>query len=221
VIILLFGPPGSGKGTQAAFLARRLGIPAISTGEMLRRECQEGTPLGKDVAHILQTGGLVPDDAVQQVLAHRFEDPDIRNGLLLDGYPRTVEQARFLDALLSRKKLGIPCIVYLDVPLDILVSRIMSRRQCPDCGSIYSTQQFAAGWDETCSNDGKPLTRRSDDRPDVIAQRMKAYESQTAPIIEHYSAGDFHRIDAGKSPDEVSAAIADVFEGEIVYTKQF
>lgn len=221
MIILLFGPPGSGKGTQAAFLARRLGIPAISTGEMLRRECQEGTPLGKEVEHLLATGSLVPDESVKQVLAHRFEHPDIRNGLLLDGYPRTVEQAKFLDQLLTRKKLGIPCIVYLDVPLGILVSRIMSRRQCPECSAIYSTHQFADGWDELCPKDGAQTVRRSDDCEEVIAQRMKAYESQTAPIIEHYSAGDFHRIDAGQSPEQVSEAIGKVFEAEIAYIRNF
>jgi adenylate kinase len=221
LIILLFGPPGSGKGTQAAFLARRVGIPAISTGEMLRRECQEETPLGKQVEHILASGGLVPDAAVNDVLAHRFEDPDIGNGLLLDGYPRTVEQASFLDGLLARKKLGIPCIVYLDVGLDVLVARIMSRRQCPKCGAIYSTQQFGESWDETCPKDGTPTERRSDDCPEVIAQRMKAYEGQTAPIIEHYSAGDFHRIDASQNPEQVSEAIGKVFEAEIAYIKNF
>ena len=138
MIVLLFGPPGCGKGTQAALIAQRFHIPAISTGEMFRAECKAGTELGLLACSILKSGGLVGDVIVDQIVARRIRQPDCADGFLLDGYPRTLEQARFLDSQIRELGLPKPIAIHLDVPARVLVSRITARRQCGRCGRIYN-----------------------------------------------------------------------------------
>src|SRR6266545_351603 len=138
MVILIFGPPGCGKGTQATCIASRMGIPTVSTGEMFRAECKAGTELGKLACSILSSGGLVGDDIVNRMLAARIERPDCSGGFLLDGYPRTLAQARYLDDLMSDRGLPKPLIIQLDVPPEAVVARITARRQCPRCSRIYN-----------------------------------------------------------------------------------
>src|SRR5580692_5806100 len=138
LVFLLFGPPGSGKGTQAGRISNWLGIPAISTGDMLREEIKAGSALGNAAKSIMASGGLVGDDLVNKMLAHRVSAPDSAHGFLLDGYPRTVEQAEYLDGLLNERHLPSPIVLHLDVPMDALVGRLTSRRQCPKCKRIYN-----------------------------------------------------------------------------------
>lgn len=203
MIVLLFGPPGSGKGTQAAFIAKRFNIPAISTGEVLRGECKAGTELGQAASAILASGGLVGDDLVNPMVANRIGQPDCAKGFLLDGYPRTVPQAQFLSGLLAERRLAKPLAIFLDVPAEVLVARISSRRQCPACSRIYNVLSQPPKVEGICDADGAALIQRSDDNQQVVAQRLKAYERQTGPVIEYYSSQGAHRLDGNRPMDQI------------------
>ena len=212
MVILLFGPPGCGKGTQASSISRLLGIPAISTGEMFRAERAAGTALGNRVSEILAQGGLVGDEIVNDVVASRLSNADCRGGFLLDGYPRTIAQAEYLDELLKKLACPVPAILHLDVPDAALVSRLTSRRQCPACGRIYNLLHQPPRQEGICDNDGKPLVHRVDDNEGVIRMRLDAYHEQTGPLLKHYSSRNFHRIEGDRSPQEVFQAIEAVLE---------
>lgn len=210
MVILLFGPPGCGKGTQAAFISRLLGIPAISTGEMFRAEREAGTPLGKKVSQILSEGGLVGDDIVNEVVSSRLSRPDCHIGFLLDGYPRTVPQAAFLDGLLKNGSWAAPTILHLDVPDPILVDRMTSRRQCPACGRIYNLLHQPPRREGVCDMDGTALVGREDDTESVIRARLQAYHELTGPVLDYYANRNFHRIDGNRSPEEIHRLIEQV-----------
>lgn len=209
-IILLFGPPGCGKGTQAAILARHHGIPAISTGDILRCECQAGTALGRRASSIVARGGLVGDEIVNPMVAKRIGGRDCDAGFILDGFPRTLRQARFLDRLLRRRGLPAPLIIHLAVQPDVLVRRISMRRQCPRCSRIYNLLSHAPTDPETCDDDGTALIRRPDDNEVIVRERLRAYEQLTRPIIAHYRRANYCRIDGSRSPEEVQHEIARV-----------
>lgn len=202
-MILLFGPPGSGKGTQSPLITRLLNIPAISTGEMLRAEVEEGTPLGHEVQSILAAGSLVSDNLVNQIVVNRVTQPDCKGGFLLDGYPRTVSQAKFLDNKLAELGFPAPTVFHLATPKSVLIERISSRRQCPSCGRIYNLLFKPPQKPGVCDHDGSKLMRRSDDSVEVVSARLEAYERQTAPIMVHYAGGDYHSIPANRPPDEI------------------
>ena len=203
MVILLFGPPGCGKGTQASSISRLLGIPAISTGEMFRAERAAGTALGNKVSEILAQGGLVGDEIVNEVVASRLSNLDCRGGFLLDGYPRTIPQAQYLEGLLNKLGCPAPTILHLDVPDAALVSRLTSRRQCPACGRIYNLLHQPPRQEGICDNDGKPLVHRVDDNEEVVQMRLKAYHEQTGPLLQYYSTRDFHRIDGDRPLQQV------------------
>jgi adenylate kinase len=204
LVILLFGPPGSGKGTQARLIAERCGIPAISTGDMFRAELQAGTPLGLAAKSIMAGGGLVSDDIVNGMVTNRISQPDCQNGFLLDGYPRTVPQAIFLDNLLKQKGFPPAKVIHLDVPASVLVPRITARRQCPACKAIYNLLHQPPAQDEVCDRDGAKLIQREDDREEVVIERLKAYETSTGPVVGHYASfGRYHRIDGTPTPAEI------------------
>jgi adenylate kinase len=207
LIILLFGPPGCGKGTQASFIASRFRIPAISTGEMFRSECKAGTKLGKLACSILSAGRLVPDEIVNQMLSLRITQSDCRHGFLLDGYPRTLPQAKFLSGLLESRDAGTPLVIHLDVPAEALVTRLSARRQCPTCLHIYNVRSQPPRQPGICDTDGAPLICREDDREDVIRQRLQAYEELTGPVLHYYSNASCYRIDGTKAPANVSRDI--------------
>ncbi len=203
MIILLFGPPGCGKGTQGAIITKALGIPAISTGEIFRAELKAGTPLGNAAKEIMASGGLVGDDIVNAMVSGRLRQPDCRNGFLLDGYPRTIAQAKFLDGLLAELGYPEPEIIYLAVPDDVLVARLTSRRQCPTCGRIYNLLSQPPQREGLCDADGTALIQRDDDKEDVIRARLRAYGEQTGPLIDFYSKRRFHSIDGNRRPSEI------------------
>jgi adenylate kinase len=215
MVILLFGPPGCGKGTQAAFICRLLGIPAISTGEMFRAECQAGTPLGKKVCEILSGGGLVGDEIVNDMIVRRLACADCRNGFLLDGYPRTVPQAAFLDGSIQDGGFSTLTVIHMDVPNPILVGRLTSRRQCPACSRIYNLLHQPPRRDGVCDFDGTALIRREDDTEEVILARLKAYRESTGPLLEYYSRRSFHRIDGNRTPDQIHRDIERTLESAL------
>jgi adenylate kinase len=203
VILLLFGPPGCGKGTQAAFLAERFHIPAISTGEMFRAECKAGTELGKAACSIISKGGLVGDDVVNEIVASRTARPDCAGGFLLDGYPRTVPQAIWFSEMVRRRRLPEPVVIHLDVADEALVMRLTARRQCPECKRIYNLISLPPVRPGFCDLDGAALVTRDDDQADVIRQRLRAYDEVTGPILKWYGARLVHRVDGSMAPPDV------------------
>ncbi len=210
VILLLFGPPGCGKGTQAAYLAERFHIPAISTGEMIRAECKAGSELGKAACSIVSKGGLISDELVNGVVASRTARPDCANGFLLDGYPRTVPQAIWFSNLLRERGLPEPVVMHLDVADEALVTRLMARRQCPVCKQIYNLISLPPRSPVFCDLDLSPLVTRDDDRDDVIRQRLRAYDELTGPILKWYGPRLVHGIDGSLPREEVRHAVEQI-----------
>jgi adenylate kinase len=207
VILLLFGPPGCGKGTQAAYLAERFHIPAISTGEMFRAECKAGTEMGKVACSMISSGGFVSDEVVNSVVAHRTTHPDCAGGFLLDGYPRTVAQAVWFGELVQRRRLAEPVVIHLDVADEALVARLTARRQCPSCLRIYNAISMAPRSPGVCDYDGTQLMTRADDREGVIRQRLRTYHELTGPILHWYGPSVVHGIDGSLPASQVRGAI--------------
>jgi adenylate kinase len=207
VIVLLFGPPGCGKGTQAAYLAERFHIPAISTGEIFRAECKAGTELGQKASKIMAAGGLVGDDIVNAMVAARIAQPDCAGGFLLDGYPRTVPQAEQLAAVLRERKLPEPVVIHMEVAEDALVARLTARRQCPKCLRIYNVLSQPPRQSGVCDDDGEKLLTRGDDQEAVIRQRLAAYHKLTGPVLGWYGPAAVKTVNAGLPPKEVTQAI--------------
>lgn len=206
-ILLLLGPPGCGKGTQAERLAAHCRIPAISTGEMIRAEIKAGSELGRIAAGVTITGGLLSDELVNKIVRSRLSQPDCASGFMLDGYPRTVEQARFLASLLQELELPQPAVVHIDVPSELLIARTCNRRYCAQCGAIYnlaSQPPKEAGLCDTCHLE---LQQRADDCEDTVKNRLVSYERSTAPLIEFYKSGWYVRIDGTSTPNTVFNSI--------------
>jgi adenylate kinase len=212
VIVLLFGPPGCGKGTQSRYIVEHLHIPAISTGEMLRAACQSGSPMGRAVVAILAKGGLVGDDIVNQIVVERLSQPDCANGFLLDGYPRTLAQGIFLTEFFQQRGLPEPRVVHLDVPSCVLVERLCSRRQCPKCCRIYNVKTQPPKVEGLCDDDGEALITRKDDREETVLERFRTYDQLTGPLIEFYQGGDYHRIDGTRMPDQIWVDIRELLQ---------
>ncbi len=212
MVLLLFGPPGSGKGTQSRLITNWLGIPAISTGDMLRAEIQAGTPLGESARSIMASGGLVGDDLVNKMLAHRVSQPDCKAGFLLVGYPRTVDQAEFLDRFVEEQGLPKPIILHLDVPADALAGRMTSRRQCPKCRKIYNLLHQPPKKPGKCDDDGTALITRKDDQEDVVLERIRTYDELTRPVLVHYQDRNYHQIRGDRSPGYIFEAITGILD---------
>ncbi len=207
--ILLLGAPGVGKGTQAKELMARWGIPQISTGDLLRDNRDHGTALGLEAKQIMAQGKLVPDELVNQMVAERLKLPDTFDGYILDGYPRTLGQAHWLDGHIGTVPRALPVIaISIRVSYTQLLRRITGRRNCPVCGSIYNIYLQPPKVDELCDLDGTPLARRSDDTEEVLEERMRTYGLLTAPVVEHYRAlGRFEEVDGEQPVNEVAAGV--------------
>jgi adenylate kinase len=207
--ILLLGAPGVGKGTQAKELVAKWGIPQISTGDLLRYHRDHGTPLGLKAKEIMAQGHLVPDDLVNEMVAERLRQPDTKSGYILDGYPRTLGQADWLDRQVGADPKALPVIaVSIQVGYNVLLRRITGRRNCPVCGTIYNIYLHPPKVEEKCDLDGASLERRSDDTEEVFRERMRTYESQTAPVVEHYRAlGRFEEVNGDQPVDIVAAGV--------------
>jgi len=207
--ILLIGPPGAGKGTQAKNVMATWQIPQVSTGDLLRANVSAGTALGVQAKAIMGRGELVSDDLVNRMVAERLKEPDCVRGYILDGFPRTIGQAEWLDRHLAERSGGLPVVaVRLKVDYTHLVRRITGRRNCPTCGSIYNVYLHPPKDDERCDLDGTPLVRRSDDTEEVFTERLRTYEAQTAPVAAHYRAQNrLEDLDGDQPVDAVTAGI--------------
>jgi adenylate kinase len=185
--ILLLGAPGVGKGTQAKELVQHWGIPQISTGDILRANVSQGTPLGKTAKEIMHRGELVPDSLVNEMVAVRLQQPDTVKGYILDGFPRTLAQAHWLDGRLATQTEALPLVaVSIQVDYNQLLRRISGRRNCPVCQTIYNIYTKPPQRAGFCDVEGAALIQRADDTEKAFAERMRAYAAQTAPVIEHY-----------------------------------
>ncbi len=216
--IVLFGPPGSGKGTQAKLLRDCLQVPHISTGDMLRERVRSGAENGSPVAAKLQSGALVRDELVNRLVAERISQPDAAQGFILDGYPRTIAQAEYLGGLLEPRGLQ-QVVVYLSVNYNIIIVRLCARRQCPVCGTLYNMVSQAPKVDEVCDLDGHALMIREDDREDVIRDRLAAYDEQSMPVLDYFrSAG--HQVQEVTAddlpPEEIARKICGILENNAV-----
>lgn len=208
VRLILLGPPGAGKGTQAARLAEELGVPHISTGAILRQAVFEKTPLGVKAQEIMDAGQLVSDDIMFEIIRERLSQPDSRKGYILDGYPRTLAQAEALDRLMSEEKDAPPVtVVNVDLSPEELVRRIAGRRSCSNCGAIYNVHFKPPRREDVCDNCGGALTQRSDDREETVRERIATYERQTRPVLDFYAAR-VTRVDGRGSPDAIFEKIA-------------
>jgi adenylate kinase len=183
--LILFGSPGSGKGTQSKFLMERLGIPQISTGDMLREHIQTGDEIGVTVRDLMRAGSLVSDELVNRLVEERLREPDTNRGFILDGYPRTLKQADAMSALLERLGIG-QLVIHLVVDYTVIIARISGRRQCPACGTLYNATSKPPQVAGVCDFDGTALVIREDDRESVVRERLEAYEHKTRPLLDHF-----------------------------------
>jgi len=209
--IILIGPPGAGKGTQAKRMIVRLGVPQISTGDMFRAAVKEGTPMGLKAKEYMDKGGLVPDEVVIGVVGERLKKDDCVKGYVLDGFPRTLEQARALDELLEKSGSKLDHVVVIDVPDDFLVSRLTGRLTCRDsaCGNMHHMVTYKPKVEGKCDKCGGELYIRDDDKEATIRQRLTNYHNQTSPLIEYYTKkGIVRKVDGTGSMEDVEKAIA-------------
>ena len=216
--IILLGAPGAGKGTQAKRIVERYGIPQISTGDILRDNRERGSELGKKAAPIMAAGSLVPDDLVLAMVADRLQQPDCQRGFILDGFPRTVAQAEWLDGFLaSRTFLGRklpPVVISIEVEYNQLLQRLTGRRSCPVEGKIYNIYSHPPKQNGVCDFCGSHLVQREDDRAEVISERLKSYEKKTLPLVDYYrKQGRLHVLNGDLPAEKVTAEVFAVIEG--------
>jgi adenylate kinase len=186
MILILLGPPGAGKGTQAKLLAAELKVPHVSTGDMFRDHKARGTPLGKKVQAIMDAGGLVTDDVTNEMVKERLSRPDVAKGCILDGYPRTAAQAQYLDLLLHSMGRSIGRCLSYEVADEVLVERMSGRRSCPKCGAVYHVSQNPPKRDGFCDRDDAGLVQRDDDKPETVRKRLQEYGAKTEPLRRFY-----------------------------------
>lgn len=214
--LVLFGPPGSGKGTQSRILVERLRIPQISTGDMLRDHIREGDAIGHEVEFEMKAGHLVSDDLVNQLVEERLRQPDTDRGFILDGYPRTRAQGQALVELLERNGAEL-VVIHLAVDYNEVIARISGRRQCPQCGTLYNLLSRPPQIPGICDLDGARLIVREDDREEVVRERLDEYDRRTSPLIEFFRrrSGRVYEVNAtGVSPAAVSDEICRLLEGD-------
>jgi len=209
--LILLGAPGSGKGTQAARLKEAAGVPAISTGDILRANVAAGTELGKKAKVYMEAGELVPDDLIISIAIQRIEEEDCNNGFMLDGFPRTEEQAEALDANLIRLGIKIDAAVNMDVPEEVLVTRLAGRRVCKDCGATYHIVGMPSKKEGICDVCGGELYQRSDDNEETVRNRIAVYQRQTKTLIDYYmEKGIYSVVDGTKPLDVVTKEIIEI-----------
>jgi adenylate kinase len=205
--IILFGPPGAGKGTQAEIIAERMNIPTLSTGAMLRDAMKAGSPMGLAAKSAIEAGSLVSDEVVIGIVKDRINESDCANGFILDGFPRTIQQAEALDAMGTK----IDLVLDIEVPDEAIVERMSGRRLCSACGATYHVKFNPSADGDNCDKCGAPLTLRKDDKPEVVQHRLGVYHAETEPLVVYYKGKDLLvTVDGQQTPAEVTAEIMKV-----------
>jgi adenylate kinase len=207
--VVLLGPPGSGKGTQASALQEKWGLAHISSGDLLRAHVREGSELGRRAKPFMDRGDLVPDELILDMMAERMAQPDAAAGFALDGFPRTVAQAEALDRRLADLGQSLEAVVYLSVPEAELLRRLSGRRVCPECNAIYHVDTMAPKEEGVCDRCGMALIQREDEREEVVRNRLRVYAQQTAPLLAYYRGrGLLHEVSGTIGVENVMAQIA-------------
>lgn len=211
--IVLLGPPGSGKGVQGDLIKNRLGIPRISTGDMFREAIQKQTPEGKEVQQYMDAGQLVPDDVVIRVVRARLNESDCKNGFILDGFPRTIPQAEALDKFFLQMKSKLNFVLSLEVPIEVIVGRLTSRRVCASCGKVYNMQTSPPPMNNVCPACAGSIIQRDDDKEATIRKRLEVYDRQTTPLKAFYRRqGNFFEISGTGTVESIHQSIVKVLE---------
>lgn len=209
--LVLLGPPGAGKGTQAARIVEKYGIPQISTGDIFRKNIKEGTPLGLEAKAYMDKGELVPDELVIKIATARLLEDDCKNGFMLDGFPRTVHQAEELDKFLASHGKKIDKVLDIDVPKEELLERLTGRRVCKTCGAGFHIKNMVPKKEGLCDKCGGELYQRSDDTASTVENRIEVYNKQTKPLVEYYkNSGKIEHIDGTIGLEEVFKAIVTI-----------
>ncbi len=213
--IILFGPPGAGKGTQAKFIVEKYGVPQISTGDILRAAVRNNTPLGVKAKQIMDAGALVSDDIVLGIIEERLTQEDCRSGFVLDGFPRTIPQAEALGPILKLIDKSIDYVISLEVNNDVIVSRLSGRRSCMVCGAGYHITNDAPKVENICDKCNASLVQRDDDRESTVLNRLLVYDSQTAPLKDYYRGlGVLFSVDGTSEIKQIQASIESILSGE-------
>lgn len=211
--IVLLGPPGAGKGTQAQIVSKTLGLAHISSGDIFRENLKKQTELGKLAQTYMDRGALVPDDVTIAMIKERLSRPDCNNGALLDGFPRTPAQAKALDEMLGENDQKISCVPYINVPADVLIERLTGRWTCPTCGYVYHEKFNPPVKAGICDKDQSELYQRADDKAETVKKRIEVYGEQTAPLIDYYQKnGILKEIDGTQAIEVVTSQLLEAIE---------
>ena len=211
--IVLLGPPGAGKGTQAKSISNRYSIPHISTGDMFRKAIKDETDLGKEAKSYMDRGELVPDEVTVGIVKERISEDDAKKGFLLDGFPRTIDQAESLNQIMSELDREIDAVINIEVPEEELMNRLTGRRICEKCGTTYHLVFNPPKVDGICDIDGGKLYQREDDNPETVSNRLSVNVKQSKPILEYYNnKGVLKNIDGSKDIDEVTNDVIDILD---------
>jgi adenylate kinase len=206
--IVLLGPPGSGKGTQARLLQNHYGVPQISTGDIFRKAISEKTPLGVEAEKYVSRGALVPDDLTIGLVRERLRQKDTAKGFILDGFPRTIPQAKGVEEIFKELSWELDAVVYIDVPQGVLLKRLVLRQTCPSCGMVYHLEHRPPAYESKCDECGGPLETREDDNEGTFEKRLAVYFSQTSPVVDYYRLKSrLVKIDGSGSAEEVFESI--------------
>ncbi|MGB2600239.1 MAG: adenylate kinase [Candidatus Omnitrophota bacterium] len=213
--LVLLGPPGAGKGTQAALLIKAYDLLHVSTGDMLREAIKEGTETGKEAESYMNKGELVPDEIVTKAVIDRINKPDAAGGVILDGYPRTKVQAESLDESMKKEEKSLDLVLYFKTSEDVAVQRLSGRRVCPECGKNYHVPNMPPAKDNVCDKCGVELFQREDDKPETVKNRLKVYEESTKDLVEYFNdKGLLKEVDGDISADELFERIDALFKKE-------
>jgi adenylate kinase len=213
MIIVMLGPPGAGKGTQCSLLGERLGISHISTGDLLREEIAAQSPLGQLANGVIERGELVPDETMTSIVRERLRQPDVQAGAILDGFPRTIDQARALNRVLAELGRQLDAVVYLRVPVEEVLERIAGRYTCPNCGASYHVDTTPTRVEGICDQCGSTLMQRPDDRREVAQRRLEVYGEQTEPLIDFYrNQGVLRDVNGSQTVERVLESILDAIK---------
>lgn len=214
--VVFLGAPGSGKGTQSSLLASQLGVPCFSTGDLLRSEARANTPDAFRLRQLLASGALVADELVCSAVAARLRRRDSQSGVILDGFPRTVEQAQFLDAVLDDMGWARPIVMHLDVSAEGLLKRLGGRRQCAACGAVYNLHSRQSLRGSRCELDGGALVERDDDRREIILRRFEEFARSSAPLIRYYAKAEYVRVNGDRPVNLVAEELLAVAHGAVL-----